>query len=264
MPITLLESAKVEAKWATKEGEAMTKFFLTILVFICSVSGIYSAYLLFKDEIEPIVGAILISACIVVFIWCLSLLKKHRLGGGNVFWVFVITILLLGTTVAYAGVEPMSGAKDKMVSWLETKTSEITEPKPGTTTPNAKKPIILKEYFLGGTQLFPSVIELNKIQQWVYSSSKQLPFKSLNPPYVVNAAIRTKTSQVATNLTVSIYRKDDPYKTRPIPITTRTIQGMGGRQGFIIEEKGDYIIDVKSVGCEWWVMVGHESEGVRQ
>jgi len=36
-----------------------------------------------------------------------------------------------------------------------------------------------------------------------------------------------------------------------------------GRQAFIIKEKGDYIIDVKSVGCVWWVMVGHETEAFR-
>ena len=245
----------------------MTKILLAFLIFICSVSGLYSAYLLFNDDIEPITGAILTSACVLVFVWCLSLLKKHRLRGSSIFWVFIIAVLLLSTTVAYAGVEPMSGAKDKITTWIDTETSKIAEPKSGTTTPNAnkpdfaKKPIILKEYFLAGLQLSPSVIELNKIQQWVYSSPKQLPFKSLNPPYVVNAAIRKKTSEVSTYLRVRVYRKGDPYKTTPIPITSRRMEGISG---YIIEEKGDYIIDVKSVGCEWWVMVGHESEGVRQ
>jgi len=113
----------------------MKKFLLTILIFICSVSGIYSAYLLFNHGIEPIVGAILISVCVVVFIWCLSLLKKHRLGGSNIFWVFIITILLLGTSVAYAGVEPMAGAKDKVSNWLDTQTSKIAAPKDSVTTP---------------------------------------------------------------------------------------------------------------------------------
>jgi len=245
----------------------MIKFLLAFLIFICSVSGLYSAYLLFNDEIEPITGAILTSACVLVFVWCLSLLKKHRLRGSSIFWVFIIAVLLLSTTVAYAGVEPMSGAKDKISTWIDTETSNGAEPKPGTPTPNANKPdfankpIILKEYFLVGTLLSSKVTELNKIQQWVYSGSKQLPFKSLNPPYAVNTAIRTKTSKVLTNLRVRVYKKGDSYKTSPIPITDRRMVGI---YGYIIEEKGDYIIDVESVGCEWWVMVGHESEGVRQ
>ncbi len=113
----------------------MAKFLLAFLIFICSASGLYSTYLLFKDKIEPITGVILVSVCILVFIWSLSLLKKHRLNGSNIFWVFVITILLLGTTVAYAGVEPMSSAKDKVINWLGTETSKITEPKASTTTP---------------------------------------------------------------------------------------------------------------------------------
>ncbi len=80
---------------------------------------------------------------------------------------------------------------------------------------------------------------------------------------MVNVGIRAQTSQVATNLEVRVYRKGDSYQLSDFPITTRTIAGMGGRQAFIIKEKGDYIIDVQSVGYEWWAMVGHESEAYR-
>ena len=112
----------------------MKKFLLAFLIFICSVSGLYSAYLLFNDEIEPITGAILTSACILVFIWCLTLLKKHRLRGSSIFWVFIIAVLLLSTTVAYAGVEPMSGAKDKITTWIDTETSKTNVPTKTSTT----------------------------------------------------------------------------------------------------------------------------------
>jgi hypothetical protein len=185
-------------------------------------------------------------------------------------FIIVILVVLLGCTIAaYQGIQPLAASKDKITNWVETQTSKITEPKVSSTTATSKatkttEKIILKEYFLAGSQIFPSVIQLNKIQQWLYSSSKQLDFKSLNPPYVVNVAIRTQTSKVATDLTVRVYKKGDPYKVSDFSITTQTISGMGGRQGFIIKEKGDYIIDVQSVGCEWWAMVGHETEAYRQ
>ncbi len=120
----------------------MTKFLLAFLIFICSVSGLYSAYLLFNDDIEPITGAILTSACVLVFVWCLSLLKKHRLRGSSIFWVFIIAVLLLSTTVAYAGVEPMSGAKDKITTWIDTETSKITAPTQSTQTTEDSKPSV--------------------------------------------------------------------------------------------------------------------------
>lgn len=235
----------------------MKKLFLYLLLFASLIIAIYSGYLLFTSHTNPLIGTIVLAVAIMVLFWSWSLVKKHRISVSSVVVVCILVVLLGGTTAVYAGYEPAVEMKDTIINkWKNVADSE-TQPE------ITKKPIILKEYFLAGSFLFPEVIELNLIQQWVYSSSKQLSFKSLNPPYVVNAAIRTKTSEVKTSLTVRVHRKDDPYKTSPIPITTRTIKGMGGRQAFIIEEKGDYIIDVKSVGCQWWAMVGHESEGIR-
>jgi hypothetical protein len=246
----------------------MKKALLTLFILICLTATIYSGYLLFTKQITPITGSVLLAIGIIVFIWSFSLARRHNISGGVIFIAIIIIALFASTTGAYAGYEPLSSTKDKVSTWLESNTSNITTSRPNnpTTTSQAKVPtqIILKEYFLAGSFLFPEVIELNKIQQWVYTSSQQLSFKSLNPPYVVNAAIRTRTSQVATELEVRVYQKGDPYQVSDIPITTRSIAGMGGRQAFIIKEKGDYIIDVKSVGCEWWVMVGHESEAYRQ
>jgi len=200
-----------------------------------------------------------------LLIWDVILLNRYWVRNGAFVAIFLIVILLCAATGAYAGFEPLSNVKDKVSAWVSnvnnstTKSNEVT-PQP-TTSP---KQIILKQYFLAGYFIAPKVIELNEVQRWLYSSSKQLTFRSINPPYVVNAAIRTQTSQVATSLEVRVYRRDDPYKTSDIPITTRSIPRMGGVQAFIIQAKGDYVIDVKSVGCEWWVMVGHESEAYRQ
>jgi len=77
---------------------------------------------------------------------------------------------------------------------------------PATTQP----PLILKQQFLSGTFFSSKIIELNLVERWLYSDSEQLAFKSLNPPYVVNAAIRQKTSQVITEMTVTVYKKGDP------------------------------------------------------
>ncbi len=236
----------------------MKKAILYLLLFACLAVSIFSAYLLFNNHPNAIIGTIVLTVAVMVLFWNWSLIKKRRINVISIVLVSLFVLLLGGATSAYAGYEPAVELKDTIIKkWQNVANSE--------NQPNfSNEPIILKEYFLAGLQLFPSVIELNKIQQWGYSSSKQLNFKSLNPPYVVNAAIRTKTSDVATSLEVRVYRKDDRFKMSDIPITTQTIRGMGGRQAFIISEKGDYIIDVKSVGCEWWVMVGHESEAYRQ
>jgi|GEM_PF-6608949 len=154
---------------------------------------------------------------------------------------------------------------------IQTPTTEGLEPSSIPATEPAKteipekptvpeKPLILKRNFLAGSFFNPGIIELNEVQRWQGSGSKQLSFESLNPPYVVNAIIGEATSQVAVNLEVRVYRKDDPNKIGDWPITTKNQSA----QAFIIVEKGNYIIDVKSVGCAWGVFIGHESEGIRK
>lgn len=236
----------------------MKKLILYLTLFACLSVSIYSGYLLFTGHTDPVIGTIVLAVAIMVLFWSWSLAKKHRIRVSSVVVVCLLVVLLGGTTSAYAGFEPAVEVKDTVINkWQDVVN---TEKQPDF----SKNPIILKRNFLAGSLLFPRVIELNEVEGWLYSSSKQLNFKSLNPPYVVNAAIRTKTSEVATSLEVAVYRKGDPYKVTDLPITTRTIQGMGGIQAFIIKEKGEYIINVTSVGCEWWVVVGHESEAFRQ
>ncbi len=254
-----------------KSRTGLKKLSLNLIVIVCLIAAVWIGYRLFYlHALPPIIGSILFIADSVITIWCIAILRSAKYRNKRPgFLLTVASLLAILLVFAFAGVEPISAAKDKMTSWMGIQTINKTESKVSANTPTSKTsnsppPAIIKEYFLAGLSMFPNVIELNKIQQWVYSSSRQLDFKSLNPPYVVNVAIRTKTSQVATNLTVRVYRKNDPYKLSSLPITTRTISGMGGRQAFIIEEKGDYVIDVQSVGCEWWAMVGHETEAYRQ
>ncbi len=54
--------------------------------------------------------------------------------------IVVILILLLGCTVAaYQGVQPLASTKDKVINWIETKTSNATTPtQPGKTTEPSK------------------------------------------------------------------------------------------------------------------------------
>lgn len=244
----------------------MRKLFLYLLLLACLVVAIYTSYLLFTSQTDPIIGSIVLAVDILVLFWNWSLVKKYRTSSSSVVVIFVLVALLAGTTAVYAGYEPAVEMRDNIVSKWQNIVSDKEQPATESKKqPDfAKKPIILKRNFLAGTLLPPKVIELNEVQRWHDSRPRQLEFESLSPPYVVNAAIKAKTSQVATSLNVRVYQKGDPYKMSPIPITTRTIQGMGGIQAFIIEKEGDFIIDVQSVGCEWWVIVGHESEAFRQ
>lgn len=47
----------------------------------------------------------------------------------------IIAMLLLATTVAYAGVEPLASAKDKVIDWVNTEAHMVSKAKAGTAMP---------------------------------------------------------------------------------------------------------------------------------
>ena len=104
----------------------MKKGWLTLFTIICLATTVYTAYLLFNGQVSPTAGSVLLSVGVVLSIWSISLTRKrkYQLGGGTVAAIVIIVALLAGATGAYAGYEPLVGAKEKVSTWMETNTSK--------------------------------------------------------------------------------------------------------------------------------------------
>lgn len=114
----------------------MKKPALYVLLFACLIITIYSAYLLFNNHSDPIIGTIVLAISIVVLLWNWSLAKKRRrrINIASIIGVSLLVALLGGTTSAYAGFEPMSSAKDKVINWVNTEAAAIIESMDKTTS----------------------------------------------------------------------------------------------------------------------------------
>ena len=91
------------------------KAFLILLVIVCIAVVIWTAYLLFTKQTDPIMGGIILAVDIGVLFWNISVLRAYRTGSGTVVAVFLIVALIAMTVSAFAGVEPFAGLKDKVI-----------------------------------------------------------------------------------------------------------------------------------------------------
>jgi hypothetical protein len=103
-----------------------SKVFLTFLVIACIAATVYTGYLLFSDQTNWIVGAIVFAADVGVLIWNISALRKWRVGIGTALSILLVIAFLGATACALGGVEPFSSARDKVTSWFQSGTSEPT------------------------------------------------------------------------------------------------------------------------------------------
>lgn len=115
------------------------KFFLVILAIVCSVAVLWTAYLLYAHKIDLFAAIIILVATIATLIWNSTLLGRYRVGSGTVFEVFVVTALVVALIGAFAGIEPMSLAKDRVVSFIEQSCETITA-SPQSPTPAPVQP----------------------------------------------------------------------------------------------------------------------------
>ena len=116
-------------KWKKSAGGGFSvkKAFLVLLVIACLVAAIYTGYLLFTHQTDPVVGTIILLADIGVLIWNISVLRKYRVGAGTVISILVVIALLGATVSALAGVEPFSDAKAEVVTWFQNVGSQTHE-----------------------------------------------------------------------------------------------------------------------------------------
>jgi hypothetical protein len=98
------------------KGAAMRKLILAVFATILIALGVFTVFSLVNNNIETMIGTLLVVASLVVVLWCFSLQQKVRLSWGTVVLVLVVVLLLSSTTMAYANVEPFVNAKDNLLA----------------------------------------------------------------------------------------------------------------------------------------------------
>lgn len=119
---------------ATRAGLGARKFLMGIaklLLCLLVIAGIsiivWTGYMLFTHQISLVIGTIVFLAEIGLLIWIISVLRSSRFRWREpsfklVFWPLVAIILVC----AFAGVEPMSSAKDRVIDFIEQGWEAIT------------------------------------------------------------------------------------------------------------------------------------------
>jgi len=97
---------------------SMKKAFLILLVIVCIAVVVWTAYLLFTGQTDPIMGWIILAVDIGVLFWNISVLRAYRVGSGTVVAVFLVVALIGMTVGAFAGIEPFAGIKNKLIDSL--------------------------------------------------------------------------------------------------------------------------------------------------
>ncbi|MFH1381492.1 MAG: CAP domain-containing protein [Chloroflexota bacterium] len=123
---------------------SMAKLFLDLLIIVCLGIAVWSGYILFTHQINPIAGTIIFLADIGVLIWNISVLRNSKYrhlkpGFALVFWS-VVAITLVAT---FGGVQPLSTHKDMLIlkatSILSTISCSGPDNPPG---PNGPGPVV--------------------------------------------------------------------------------------------------------------------------
>lgn len=97
---------------------SMKKTFLILLVIACIAVVVWTAYLLFTNQTDPIMGGVILAVDIGVLVWNISVLRAYRIRPGTFVTVFLVVALIAMTTSAFAGIEPFAGIKNKMIDSL--------------------------------------------------------------------------------------------------------------------------------------------------
>lgn len=126
--------AKLNRQLQNKEVEvkrrpSLKKLSLNLLVIVCLTVAVWIGYRLFYlHKFPAVIGSILFIADIIILIWSIVLLRtiqyKTKAPG---FLATIASVLAVFLVLAFAGVEPVSAAKDNVVTWIGMQTASITK-----------------------------------------------------------------------------------------------------------------------------------------
>lgn len=112
-------------KWRT----GLKKLSLNLLVVVSLIVAVWIGYQLFYlHKLPAVIGSILFIADSIILIWSIVLIRtaQYRKKAPG-FRVTVASVLAVILVLAFAGVEPVSAAKDKIANWIGTQTASITK-----------------------------------------------------------------------------------------------------------------------------------------
>jgi hypothetical protein len=114
-----------------------------------------------------------------------------------------------------------------------------------------------KELYLVPTMAASNqTMTLRTVKSWTGNRSIKIKYEATQSPWVVNCGY-TPTSQIASTFSLFVCKEHGSY--RECQATFQATWGpMRGTESVIIQETGDFTIDVEASGCEWWAKVGVE------
>jgi hypothetical protein len=90
----------------------MKRAFLIVLVIVCLAVVVWTAYLLFTHQTDPIIGGIILAVDIGVLFWNISVLRAYRIGAGSVVALFLVIAVIAAVVSGFAGIGPLADIKN--------------------------------------------------------------------------------------------------------------------------------------------------------
>lgn len=232
----------------------MKKAFITLSMLSGIAAAVYIGHLLYSQQVSFITGSVLLLFDILAIIWASSLRRKHRPSGAAM-GLFLAMVIILGTAVsAYADVSPLSSVKEKVVAILQG-INEYKDIEGGSRREKSEdSPVIVEEYLVKkGMVERPVLINMRTVEYWTGKDAKRIKYKADKTPWVVNAAYEP-TSSISTSFYMGVIKNEGRFETSMFSYSPRNSR----LHTVLVEEKGDFIIDIRASGVEWWVKVGVE------
>jgi hypothetical protein len=228
--------------------------FLLVLSLACDVAVVWTAYLLITHKIGLAVGIPLIVIALVISIWAKSPWRRRKVSFGAAMVVLVITAIIMTTVVTLASVQPLADAGSGVVTWVRGMSEKIDDAFAG--RPPAKPQAVpvptcewAKDYPSESYRAIdlsgPKTMTLKTIQHIVGAEPKQVRLKVDCVPCVINYGYEPIGADEH-KMFVDVWKGDQ----KDMPIINRGVDWV------VIDEKGDYTINIDTVGADWWLKIG--------
>jgi hypothetical protein len=230
---------------------------LFVLSLVCDAVVVWTIYLLVTHKIGLAIGITTVVVAILVSIWAKSPWRRGKARPGSTFVVFVITFLLVATVFAFSGMGPLVTAKNGVAVWIQGIGDRVGDEVQSVIAHPAKKPqpvpVPTCEWAKGyPTESYraialsgPKTMALKTIQNWQGTESKTTQFTVDCVPCVINYGY-TPVGTDEHKMFVSVYKADQ----------SKTQVTNWGVDWVVIDEKGDYTLQIDASGVEWWLKIG--------
>ena len=163
----------------------------------------------------------------------------------RIFW-FGFGLCMIALLFALAGCNEVLSTSNAGVSTTSAASQSPSSP------PSPNRAVLQLDNYLIGGGLEIRSMNLRTDKSWTGSSSQDLKYTPPKTPWVINAGY-TVTSKISSKfvVTVSNAKYNLIFGPQLSPINDKV-------WGITMEELGNFIIDVQSSGCDWWIKIGVE------